>query len=46
MKPGSNLFEQDMSLKVEFPFTVSKDIIDKLIKKENENISALYSMYA
>jgi len=45
MKPDSNLFEQDMSLKVEFPFTVTKDIVDKLIKKENENIPALYSMY-
>jgi ATP-dependent Lon protease len=45
MKPNSNLFEQDMSLKVEFPFTVTKDIVDKLIKKENENIPALYSMY-
>jgi hypothetical protein len=46
MKPGSNLFEQDMSLKVEFPFTVTKDIVDKLIKRENENISAFYSIYA
>jgi len=45
MKPDSNLFEQDMSLKVEFPFTVTKDIVDKLIKKENDNIPALYSMY-
>jgi ATP-dependent Lon protease len=45
MKPGSNLFEQDMSLKVEFPFTVTKDIVDKLIKKETENFSALYGMY-
>ena len=45
MKPESNLFEEDMSLKVEFPFTVSKDIVDKLIKKEKENFSALYTMY-
>ena len=45
MKPNSNLFEQDMSLKVEFPFTVTKDIVDKLIKKETGNTSALYSMY-
>ena len=34
-----------MSLKVSFPFTVSKEIIDKLIKKDKDNISALYSMY-
>ena len=46
MKPGSNLFEQDMSLKVEFPFTITKDIVDKLIKRENDNISALYSIYS
>ena len=45
MKPGSNLFEEDMSLKVEFPFTVTKDIVDKLIKREKENFSALYTMY-
>ena len=35
MKPGTNLFEEDMSIKVEFPFTVTKDIVDKLIKKTN-----------
>jgi ATP-dependent Lon protease len=45
MKQGSNLFEGEMSLKVEFPFKVTKDIVDKLIKKEQENMSALYSMY-
>jgi ATP-dependent Lon protease len=45
MKPGSNLFEGEMSLKVEFPFNVTKDIVDKLIKKEEQNLSALYSMY-
>lgn len=45
MKPGTNLFEEDMSLKVEFPFKVTKDIVDKLIKTENTNISAIYSMY-
>jgi ATP-dependent Lon protease len=45
MKPGSNLFEDEMSINVEFPFKVTKDIVDKLIKKEQENISALWSMY-
>ena len=44
MKPGSNLFEEDMSLKVEFPFTVTKEIVDKLIKKEKESVS-LYGLY-
>ena len=45
MKPGTNLFEEDMSLTVSFPFTVTKDIIDKLIKINKENVSALYNMY-
>ena len=44
MKPGSNLFEEDMSLKVEFPFTVTKDIVDKLIKKDKDTTS-LYGLY-
>ena len=45
MRPGSNLFEEDMSLKVEFPFKVTKDIVDKLVKNSRENSSALHSMY-
>jgi len=44
MKPGSNLFEEDMSLKVSFPFTVTKDIVDKLIKKDKDATS-LYGLY-
>ena len=46
MRPGSNLFEEDMSLKVEFPFTVNKGIVDKLIKKDKEVSQAFYSIYA
>ena len=46
MKPGTNLFEQEMSLKVEFPMTVTNEIIDKLIKKDNDDISkSLYGLY-
>jgi ATP-dependent Lon protease len=45
MRPGSNLFEEDMALKVEFPFKVTKDIVDKLIKTNKENVSALHSLY-
>jgi ATP-dependent Lon protease len=47
MKPGSNLFEEDMSIKVEFPFTVTSDIVKKLIKMEEKDrfASAMYSMY-
>jgi len=45
MKPGSNLFEGEMSLQVDFPFKVTKEVVDKLIKKETENNTALWSMY-
>ena len=45
MKPGTNLFEEDMSLKVEFPFTVTKDVIDKLIKKNTDNFTLMHSLY-
>ena len=45
MRPGSNLFQEDMALKVEFPFKVTKDIVDKLIKTNNSGSSALHSLY-
>ena len=45
MKPGSNLFEKDMDLKVEFPITVTKNLVDKLIKKERNDDMAMRGMY-
>ena len=39
MKPGTSLFEGDISLKVEFPFTITSNLIDKIIKKEENNES-------
>ena len=45
MKPGSNLFESEMSLSVEFPFTVTKYIVDKLIKKESDGLETWRSLY-
>ena len=47
MRPGSNLFEEDMSIKVEFPFQVSTDIVKKLIKVDEKDkfAAAMYSMY-
>ena len=36
MKPDTNLFESDMSIKVSFPLTVTPEIVDKLIKKNAE----------
>ena len=46
MKPDSSLFEGEMTMKVEFPYKVTKDIVDKLIKKDTENLSALWAMYS
>jgi len=37
MKPDTNLFEEDVSLSVTFPFTVTTDIVQKLIKKEEND---------
>jgi ATP-dependent Lon protease len=38
MKPDSSLFEKEKVLKVQFPFTVKKESIDKLIKNVDNNI--------
>jgi hypothetical protein len=45
MKPGSNLFEEDMSIEVTFPFTVTKQIVDKLIKSNKDDNAMFRSLY-
>ena len=45
MKPGSNLFEEEMSIKVSFPFTVTREIVDKLIKRNKESNYLFKTMY-
>jgi ATP-dependent Lon protease len=45
MKPDSNLFEDEMSLKVEFPYNVTKTIVDKLIKRESDGLETWRSLY-
>jgi ATP-dependent Lon protease len=45
MKPGTNLFENEMSIKVEFPIRVTPNMVDSLLKKdfeENNNWRHLY----
>ena len=37
MKPDTNLFASEMSIKVEFPMQVTPAIVDKLIKKDADN---------
>jgi len=45
MKPESNLFEEEMNLKVLFPYTVTKDIVDKLIKMDEKKNIVPFGMY-
>jgi len=45
VKPESNLFGKDMELEVSFPFTVTKKVVDILIKndeKQNQSVLAMY----
>ena len=46
MKPESKLFEDEMSLTVQFPYTVTTDVVKKIIKKEDGDKSYLFrTMY-
>ena len=46
MKSDTNLFDKDISLKVEFPFTVTREVIDKLIKTRGvDGEEPPYGMY-
>jgi len=45
MAPGDNIFKSDMSLTIEFPVTVTKTMVDTLIKKEDIIKSGALSMY-
>ena len=46
VKPGTTLFEKDNVLVVEFPFTVTNDIVNNLIKKDESGLNkAAINMY-
>ena len=45
MSPDASLFKEDKALKVEFPFKVTTEIVDKLIKKEAEGNDNWKRMY-
>jgi ATP-dependent Lon protease len=45
MRPNTNLFEEDLSIQVSFPFTVTREMVDKLIKKPEINPS-FYMLYS
>ena len=44
MRPGTNLFEKEMALAVEFPMTITSEVVDKLIKTQKEE-GAWQNMY-
>jgi ATP-dependent Lon protease len=46
VKPGTTLFEKDNTLVVQFPFTVTNEIVNNLIKKDESGIGkAAINMY-
>ena len=45
MKPDSKLFSQDIISNITFPFTVTKDHVDKLIKYDDNKQQSHLSMY-
>ena len=45
MKKGSSLLNKKKTIKVEFPFTVTKEIVDKLIKKSDTGRNPPFGMY-
>jgi ATP-dependent Lon protease len=45
VKPDANLFGKDMSIKVEFPFTVTKKDVDIFIKNEETQNQSMLAMY-
>jgi len=45
IKPDTQLFEKELSLKVAFPFSVSNEVIDKLIKPSGDGKRPNLSLY-
>jgi ATP-dependent Lon protease len=45
IKPDTQLFEKELSLKVTFPFSVSNEVIDKLIKPSGDGKRPNLSLY-
>ena len=45
IKPDTPLFEKEMSLKVAFPFSVTNEVVDKLVKQANDDKRVNLSLY-
>ena len=45
MRAGENLFEDDLAIKVEFPMKITTEVVDKVIKTNEEDNKTPVSMY-
>jgi ATP-dependent Lon protease len=45
MKPGDKMFMKDIDIDVQFPFTVTRQIVDKFIKNDEPQNQSFLSMY-
>ena len=45
IKPDTQLFEKELALKVTFPFAVTNEVVDKLVKQTGEGKRANLSLY-
>jgi ATP-dependent Lon protease len=45
MKPGDNMFMKDIDIEVKFPFTVTRQLVDKFVKSDEPQNQSFLSMY-
>ena len=45
MKPGDNMFVKDLDIEVKFPFTVTRQLVDKFVKNDEPQNQSFLSMY-
>jgi len=43
MKPDTKLFDKEQDIKVEFPMTVTKEVVKKMIKKEDDVLAYIHN---
>jgi ATP-dependent Lon protease len=43
MKPDSKLFDKEQDIKVEFPMTVTKEVVKKMIKREDNMLAYIHN---
>uniref|UniRef100_A0A6C0K0B9 ATPase AAA-type core domain-containing protein n=1 Tax=viral metagenome TaxID=1070528 RepID=A0A6C0K0B9_9ZZZZ len=45
MKPGDNMFMKDIDIEVKFPFTVTRQLVDKFVKNDEPQNQSFLAMY-